>query len=233
MVNEATVTLSGSTVGSVNATSSGLSLVQGTSVGNLSLSSTRLEVRGSTYAGITPALPTISVSGLSSPISNETSITITVTGEQMASGTLISQVDGNPIVLTTTTSSSGLTATVTINASSLSDGIHTLFIAVSQTDGMSASSTVQFATDAHAEALSSAVSTLTSQVTSLSSEATSLSSQATSLSSQATSLSNKVASLTSQANTLTYIAYAAVVLAIAGGMLALWAMRRKPVPKSP
>jgi subtilase family serine protease len=216
-----TVILSDDTVGSVSASSSSLSLVKGTSVGNLSLSSTHLAVSGSTYTSISPALPTISVSGLSNPISNETSITITVTGEQLASGSLMSTVDGNPIMLTFTNSSSGITAVANIDAISLSDGIHTLSVTVSQTDGMSASLNTQFATDAHSAALSS-------QVTSLSSQVSTLSGQSTSLSSQVTSLSNTVTSLSNQKNTLTYITYAAVALALVGTLLALWALRRKP-----
>jgi hypothetical protein len=154
-----TVRLDATQAGSVNATDSALSLLGGSHVGTLILTSTPLTLVSSSYDQLSPALPTISVSGLTAPVTNSTSFTVIVSGEQLSSGSLSVAIDGSPVPLTISSSSlTGLTATGEINGSSLTDGVHTLILKIGQSDGMSASLSTAFSSNAHESALSTTVS---------------------------------------------------------------------------
>jgi subtilase family serine protease len=201
------VTLSNSQVGSLNASGSMLSLTQGSSVGDLSLNSTMLTISGSSFNSLSPTLPTITVTGLSNPIPVRANFTVSITGQQIANGSLAATVDGNPISLNVAPSSTGITATGTINATSLPDGVHTLVVKVAQSDGMSATSATQFATDAQAASLKNQVTTLSSQVT---------------------TLSNQVTTLSNEAALWTNLGYGFAVLAVIAIIIAIWAFMRKP-----
>jgi len=194
------VTLSDTQVNSIYASGSVLSLTQGSSVGYLLLNSTMLTISGSTFNSLYPALPTITVTGLSNPISGRANFTVSIVGQQISAGSLAATLDGNPVTLNVTPSSTGITATGTVEATSLPDGVHTLVVKVAQSDGMSATSTTQFATDAQAVSVTSEVTSLTNQVTSLSNEA-------------------------AQWADLSYVFIALALVAI---VLAIWASRRKP-----
>ena len=202
-----TVTLSNTQVESIDASDSVLSLTQGSSVGGLSLNSTMLTVSGSSFNSLSPALPTIKVSGLSNPISSGANFTVSVTGQQITAGSLAATLDGNPLSLNVAPSSTGVTATGTIEATSLPDGVHTLVVKVAQSDGMSATSATQFATDAQAVSVTNQVTSLTKQVT---------------------SLTNQVTSLSNEATQWADLSYVFIALALVAIVLAIWASRRKP-----
>jgi hypothetical protein len=177
-IENSTVQLIGSRVGSVSASGSTLALLDGTQVGSLTLNSTPITVQGATYTQLSPAPPIITVAGLSTPVSNSTTFAVAVTGNQLTSSSLVATIDGVPIPLTVLSSSSGLTATGAIDATSLPDGVHTLVIKVGQSDGLSTSSTTAFSTNAEAAALSSKVTSLTNEANYLTSQVTSLTNEA-------------------------------------------------------
>ena len=147
-VSGSTVVVDSSVVGSASATGSELTLAQGTSVGSLSLSSTLLNVSGGTYASISPALPAITVSGLSATISGTSPFSVVVTGAEVSAGSVVATIDGSPTPVDATPTSTGVNATGTVRAGSLADGVHTLEVTVKQTDGVPSTASFQFATDA-------------------------------------------------------------------------------------
>jgi subtilase family serine protease len=157
------VTLSDSQVTFLSASGSVLSLTQGSSVGHLSLNSTMLTVSGSSFNSLSPALPTITVTGLSSPVSDRANFTVSIVGQQITNGSLAATVDGNPLSLNVAPSSTGIIATGAIEATTLPDGVHTLVVKVAQSDGMSATSATQFATDAHAASVMNKVTSLSNE----------------------------------------------------------------------
>jgi subtilase family serine protease len=153
------VQLDGTQVGSVTANDSTLSLLGGTHVGTLTLASTLLTVVSSSYDHLSPGFPTISVSGLATPVTNSTTFTVTVSGEQLLNGSLSATIDGTAVSLTISSSSStGVTATGEVNGNSLADGVHTLVLRIGQSDGMSTSFSTAFSSNAHESALSTTVS---------------------------------------------------------------------------
>jgi hypothetical protein len=180
-ITNSKVQLIGSHVGSVSASGSTLALLDGTQVGSLNLTSTPLIVQGSTYTRLSPALPTIAVAGLSASVSSFTGFTVTVIGDQLLSSSLVATVDGATIPLIVSSSSSGLTAMGTVNATSLPDGVHTLVIEVGQSDGLSTSLTTAFGTNAQATALTGKVTSLTNEANSLINEANSLTNEVNTL----------------------------------------------------
>jgi hypothetical protein len=204
-ITDSTVQLIGSHVGSVSASGSALALLDGTQVGSLNLTSTPLTVQGSTYTRLSPALPAITVAGLSASVSSFTGFTATVIGDQLLSSSLVATVDGATTPLIVSSSSSGLTAMGTVNATSLADGVHTLVIEVRQSDGLSTSLTTAFSTNAQATALSGKVTSLTNE---------------------ANSLINKANSLTNEVNTLYDIVYLLGVVAVVAFVVATIAVVR-------
>ena len=194
------VTIRNSQVGSLTALNSTVSLLDGTGVVSLSLVSSSITLKASTYREISPALPTISVTGLAEPISGSASFTVTVTGEQLASDSLVATIDGSPIPLTATPTLDGLTATGSVNATSMVDGVHTLSVTAAQTDGLSGSFSSSFSTDAQSTALKNQVGTL----------------------------SAKQKSTATKVGNLTDTAYALAAVAIASLAVAVYAARRKP-----
>ncbi len=153
-----TVRLVDSKVGSITATNSTLTLVQGTKVGGLSLYSTKATVSDSSYLRVTPSLPTMTVSGLSQPLGGSATFTVSVAGEQLTNASLAGSIDGSPVALSVTASSSGLTAKGTVDAASLGDGVHVLTLTATQSDGLSSTLTTYFSVST----ASSAIATLSS-----------------------------------------------------------------------
>jgi hypothetical protein len=193
-------------------------LLSGTSVGSLSLTGSAVAVSDSTYQTISPALPTISVSGLSQPISGLASFTITVAGKQLDAGSLTASIDGVRVPLTVTPTAAGLVATASLNATSMSDGVHTLSVTAPQTDGLSVSFSTFFSTDAQSTALRNQ---LENQLGILQGALRLLNGTVNSLDARLKTTSAEVTSLTDSAYGLVAVA----VVCLAAGV---YAVRRKP-----
>ncbi len=163
---QGTLTLTDSNVTLVGV-SGGLIVVDGSiltlkdsSVDYLSISSGNVTLKDSSYGRVFPALPTIQVSGLSAPIGGVSSYAITASGSGLGTGSLKAWVDGSLAGLEVNATSDGLSAVGTIDASSLGDGVHTLTVTASQSDGLSSTFSTAFSTNAHQQALEKQTSTL-------------------------------------------------------------------------
>lgn len=204
-----------SQVGSLTAVNSTVALQDGTTVKSLKLTKSVVTMSGSTYQEVSPSLPTISVSGLSQPVSSLANVTITVIGGQLVSGSVTAAIDGAGVPLVVTPFFGGLKATFVVNATSMVDGEHSLYIVAPQADGLSGNYSAFFSTDAQAAALSGELATqLGKQVTSLNAALQSLSSTVNQLNAKLTNTSSEVASLTDVVYALTALAVAAVVFAL-------------------
>lgn len=199
-VVDSTVTISGSELGSLKALNSTLTLIDNTGVGTLSLTSSTVTINDSTYHEVSPALPAISVAGLSQAIGGSANFTVTVVGEQLAADSVVATIDGVKVPLTVTPNPNGLTATASVDASSMSDGVHNLFVTAPQTDGLSTSFSTLFSTNAQSTALKGTLN----------------------------ALSGTVDSLNSQLKNWTNAAYGLAAVAIASLVVAIYAVRRKP-----
>jgi subtilase family serine protease len=157
------ITLSGSTMESLTVYDSTVWL-DDTHVGTLTVTnSTVVLAHGTKVDTISPPLPTITVSGLSQPLTGNTGFTVTVSGEQLTNGSLAAAIDGSPVAVVSTASSSGLTARGTVSIAGLPDGIHTLVLTAKQSDGLSSSITTYFSVSTQG----STVATLTYLVSGL------------------------------------------------------------------
>ena len=165
-IADSTVTLVGVTGGDFNVTGSRLILKDST-VGLLTLSGSNVTLVDSSYTSVNPALPTISVTGLSNTIHGAGAYNITVSGADLAPAFLTAWIDGNRIDLNPpggAAPANGTQSTVTVNgtidATSLGDGVHTLTVTAAQADGLSSTLSVQFSTDSHLVALQNQTTTL-------------------------------------------------------------------------
>jgi subtilase family serine protease len=208
------VSITSSEMGSLKAFNSTVALLDNTRVGYLSLTGSAVTVNDSTYQEVSPALPVISVTGLSQPISGSANLTVTVTGEQLAPDSLVATIDGINVPLTVTPISSGLTATARVNASSMSDGVHIFAVTARQTDGLSASVSNYFSTDAQSTALKNQIGNLQSALNTLNGTVDSLRAR----------LKSDVAEI----GNLTNVAYLLTVVAVASLAVCIHAVRRKP-----
>jgi subtilase family serine protease len=222
----ATVYLVGSHVGTVQATDSKIVLSRNTEVGSLSLSGSTLSVVDSSYQQLSPALPTISVAGLSQPISNTAAYTVSVTGQELVAGTLSVTIDGAPATVSTTVTGTGLSATGTVTARALSDGVHALTVTAYQLDGMSATTTVYFSTNGNLAAAQNTIGNLSTQV---SNQNSTLQSQVGTIN----SLSSKVSDQNNTITSLTYGLYALGIIAIVALAISVFATRRREAPHAP
>jgi hypothetical protein len=102
----------------------------------------------------------------------------------------------------------------TLNASSLNDGIHSLSVTASQTDGLSANFSTFFSTNAQSARLKN-------QLVILQGTLQSLNGAVSSLDARLESTSAKVADLT-------YLAYGLAIVVILSLVVALYALHRKP-----
>jgi subtilase family serine protease len=161
VVNGTGYSLSG--IGATSLEVSGLSLtLSGVSIENLTLVNSRVildnsqigevSVTNSTFTAaqgtklgmVSPPVPVITLSGISQPLTGNTGFTVNVSGELLNDSSLAATIDGSPISLTSTASSSGLTAHGTVNIGPLPDGIHTLTLTATQSDGQSSTLTTYF-----------------------------------------------------------------------------------------
>ena len=161
-----TVTLVGVTGGDINATGSRL-ILKDCTLGALRLVDSNVTLVDSSYSSVDPALPSISVGGLSSTIHGIGAYNVTISGADLAPSYLAAWLDGNKIDLNppaVATLGSGTISSVTVNgtvnAPLLGDGVHTLTVAVTQADGLSSTLSTQFSTDAHQVALQDQTTTL-------------------------------------------------------------------------
>lgn len=232
-ITNSTVRLAGTRVTSVTAADSKLVLAENTAVGLLSLTSTTLTIRDSSYVQLSPATPTISVTGLSQPVSTSATYTVTVNGQQLVPSSLAVEIDGAPATVATTSSPSGLTATGSVSAATLSDGVHTLTVTAYQQDGMSSTATVYFATDGMLAAAQNTISSLGSQI---SNQNATLQGQATTIKNQASTISSLSGKVSNNNNTITSLMYglfALGIIAIVALGVAVVAVRRREATATP
>jgi subtilase family serine protease len=201
------ILVTNSELGSLKALNSTVALLDNTRVGSLTLAGSAVTMSNSSYQEVSPALPTTSVTGLSRPISGSASFTVTVAGEGLAADSLAATIDGVDVPLTVTPTPGGLTAIATVNATSMSDGVHILYVTAHQVDGLSASFSSSFGTDAQSTALKGALKALSGTVASLSAQ---------------------LKNTTTEVRNLTDLAYGIAVVAIASLAVAIYATRRKP-----
>jgi hypothetical protein len=165
-ISDSNVTLVGVNGGDFNVTGSVLTL-KDSSVGALRLDNSSVTLLDSSYSTVTPALPVISVVGLSKPIGGIGNYNVTIYGSGFASSYLSAWIDGSKIdlkapVLTGSNLEIPTNVTIggTIDAFDLNDGVHTLTITVFQSDGLSSTLAASFSTDVHQLSLQSQTTTL-------------------------------------------------------------------------
>jgi subtilase family serine protease len=148
-IASANVTLVGVSGGEYSVTGSRLTL-KDSSAGSLTLVNSTVTLSDSSYGTVNPALPSISVRGLPQIFSGDLQITANVTGMGLAQRSFSATIDnGGSIPVKVNSTSDGLAALVDINAASLVDGVHTLTIQATQSDGLSSSYSASFSTNAH------------------------------------------------------------------------------------
>ena len=159
------VALVGVSGGDFNVTQSKIALKDST-IGSLLLNRSNVTLTDSSYRSVSPALPAISVSGLSKPIGGVGNYTVTITGSDLAPAYFTASIDGAvldlkaPVVVNSGNAVQTVRVGGTIDASSLNDGVHALTVTATQADGLSSTLTSSFSTDAHQLALQSQASTL-------------------------------------------------------------------------
>jgi subtilase family serine protease len=182
------VILVGCVGGNITAQNSTLVLMQ-SSVGSLVLNGTEVSLNSSTYTRVTPALPSISVR---SPVISQTyngtlTVNASVTGQGLSSISLY--LDGKLLASFGNSSSS---VKYQLDTASISDGVHTLGIIVTQKDDLSASAYVSFSTDSHYVLSQNAISDLIDKLNAANATIGSLSNQLSAASATIGSLSNQL-----------------------------------------
>ncbi|MDA4113260.1 MAG: protease pro-enzyme activation domain-containing protein [Thaumarchaeota archaeon] len=214
-VNNAQVTLTGVSGGAVVSHNSKLVVLQ-SDLSSLQLNNSQVSSNDSAFQRLTPSIPTISVqSPAQGQDYNGTSGSLTVTGQQIDSVSVY--LDGAMIMTLQGGSSS---YTFPLDSGSLSLGVHTLKVVATQTDGMSASTTVSFSAEGRLVVVNNSISSLTSQVSSANSTIGGLNSR---LSSD----QNTISSLMGTVRTLTYGLYGLGVAAVLALVLAIVALSRR------
>ena len=149
------ITLSGVSIGNLTLVDSKVAL-DGSLVGTLTVTnSTFTLAQGTKVESLSPPLPAITVSGVSQPLTGNTGFTVKVSGELLGNSSLAAAVDGSPVKVTSTVTSSGLTAHGTVDIGSLSDGVHTLTLTATQSDGQSSTLTTYFSVSTQGGTISS------------------------------------------------------------------------------
>ena len=213
-ITNARATLTGVSGGDVTATSSSLVLVD-SSVGTLTLTGTNVTMQNSSFQRVSPAQATIAFgSSASQPASGKFQVTATITGQLLNPGGVTVWVDGAQATPVFATNPTGMTATVSLDASTMADGVHTVAVTATQTDGISASGSTFVTTNSHISGLNSSLQ-----------QASQLIGQ---LTTQLSNLTAKVSQNTQQLGTVMNFAYALTAVAVVGVALAVMALRRKP-----
>ncbi|MDV3244470.1 MAG: hypothetical protein LYZ66_04760 [Nitrososphaerales archaeon] len=153
-IKNARVTLTGVSGGDVNATGSSITL-QDSSIGTLTLTGSNVTLANSSYQQVSPARASISFGPISpQPASGKVNVTATVTGSLLTAAGVTMWVDGSLVQPSVAATTAGLTATATLDASALADGVHTVAVAVAQADGISSSASTFVTTNSHLASLS-------------------------------------------------------------------------------
>ena len=154
-INGLDITLSGVSIGNLAITNSKV-ILDNSQIGTLSVSNSTFTMAQGTKVGtLSPPVPVIAVSGLSQPLTGNTGFTVQVSGALLNDSSLSASVDGAPISVTSAASSSGLTAHGTVNIGSLPDGVHTLTLTATQSDGQSSTVSTYFSVSTQAGTIAS------------------------------------------------------------------------------
>jgi len=212
-------TLTGVSGGDVTVVNGNLVLID-SSIGTLTLTGSNVTMSSSSYQKVSPAQASIAFSGQpSQPASGKFTVTATITGELLGIGGVTEWVDGILITPVVTSTSSGLTAAASLDASMMADGVHTIALTATQLDGVSSSSSTFVNTGSHIASLNSSLQ-----------QANQLIGQ------QGTQISNLTAQVKSnsqQLGTVMNFAYGLSAVAVVGVAIAVIALRRKPLPAAP
>jgi hypothetical protein len=231
-VSNAQLTLVGVSGGTIIASGSTISL-KDTAVGSIQLSDSKLYLNSSSFLQITPSLPAIQVTQptVQSAGSGNVSLAAQVTGQQVSSVTF--WVDGS-LIKTFQGSPGQATYNYTLNAASLPDGVHVLTVTETQSDGISASSSIYFSTNHHLataeQTIGQQMSQLATQNSDIQSQNDSLQSQSSTIQSQAGSLASANSKINDQSTSirnLTYGLYTLAIVAIVALAIGLVAMMSK------
>jgi hypothetical protein len=224
-ITNARVTLTGVSGGDINAANSNVVLID-SSVGALTLSGSNATLSNSSYQRVSPAQATIAFGPVSpQPASGKFSVAATITGQLLTASGVTVWVDGSQVAPAVATTPTGLTATASLDASTLADGVHTLAVSVTQSDGISTSASTFVTTNGHLTALNANLTSSLQQANQL------ISQQGTEISNMTAQISNltsQVKSNTQQLGTLMNFAYGLSVVAVIGVAIAVLAFRRKP-----
>lgn len=156
MLDGANVTLIGVSGGNIIANNSNL-ILKDSSVDSLDLTGSRVSLVDSSYRTVTPHLPVITAGGLSNTIGGTSKFNVTVAGEGLVPNSLSAWVDGAKESMLVNSTSSGLKAVGSIDATKLNDGVHTLLLTATQSDGLSSTLSTTFSTNAQASSLKGTV----------------------------------------------------------------------------
>ncbi|MDA4126332.1 MAG: protease pro-enzyme activation domain-containing protein [Thaumarchaeota archaeon] len=152
LLDHANVTLIGVSGGTIIANNSTLTL-KDSSIDSLELTGSKVSLADSSYRSVTPTLPVIAAGGLSKAIGGTSNFNVTVAGAGLTPDSLSAWVDGATESLRVNSTSSGLRAFGTIDATKLNDGVHTLQLTAIQSDGLSATLSTTFSTNAQVSSL--------------------------------------------------------------------------------
>ena len=169
-ITNSQATLTGVSGGDINAVNSKLVLLD-SSVGTLTLTGSNVTLLDSSYQQVSPAQAVISFGAVSpQPASGQFDVTASVAGSLLAAGSVSMTVDGSKVTPTVTASPSGLTATASLDASSLADGVHVVAVTATQSDGISAAASTFVTTDSHISALDASLQQAGQQLANLTSQ---------------------------------------------------------------
>jgi subtilase family serine protease len=207
-------TLTGVSGGDVTAVNSSLLLLD-SSIGTLTLTASNATLSNSSFQRVSPAQAAISFGAVSpQPASGKFNVTATITGQLLKAGGVSMWLDGTQVTPAVSTSSSGLVATAVLDASSLADGVHSVALTVTQSDGMTSSASMFVTTNSHISTLGTGLQ-----------QANQLIGQ---LGGQVANLTSQLKSTTQQLGTFTNFSYGLAVVAVVGVAVAVMALRRKP-----
>lgn len=148
IIADSNVTFVGVSGGEIVLNGSILALKDST-VNSLTISAGNVSIVDSSYGKVDPALPVILVAGLARPVGGMSNYNVTVAGSSLTVESLSARVDGSTVSLKVNSTSGGLFAVGSINATALIDGVHTLTLTATQSDGLSSTFSTSFSTDAH------------------------------------------------------------------------------------
>jgi subtilase family serine protease len=203
-LKNADVTLVGVAGGNVVAQDSQV-ILQQSSLSSLLLTNSHVSMNASTVGQITPSLPSVSVQEpVSGGLYTGTSADVMVIGAEVSSVSVY--LDGTFLK----TLSGAAPYNFTLDAASMSVGVHTLEVVAVQQDGLSSSSSVYFSTDGPLVAANNSISSLTTQVS---------------------SENSRIGALSSQLGSATNLSYGLAAVAILALVIAVVALARRPSNK--